>query len=425
MVTRVQVWFLLLAVFVLLSSWSHTWDAFDTTGRRDGLGDEYSGGTFFRATIGSEMQDMVNNSTSLSVTLQSTPALPSLPSMNAVDVPRVALRPPRNMFDCGLDVYAPKCVYFDPSTYFDETKSPLPPHVLDSVRQYWGNKFNASTKSVQDLFWFSIQQDIGVYNLLQWNDDDARHVSPPPGWPHTLMGLHIHKCGGSSVGRTFLKISNSGNSTTNAYDVTFFYKNDLRAKFWDQHGTDDLLSNRSIALHQRLLQEVFDNQQEKSPSPPGNFVAFAFVREPLGRFLSSVREFMASRNKRRRLCLEAPNSTDVLKCIISKLQQENGLQLDQHFAPATLSLYMFSLLEPRDKIAILPLTADVMADFQATFLGPRTKTMKLKSSKPRKYNITMDALDGDMIRDICILYLMDVILLRHLGISTATCNGIV
>jgi hypothetical protein len=386
----------------------------------EGSDDRHDGGASKKATIKAEFPADLQNIERKVFSrkrLERTPLF-STPE-RAFRNPNVNLRSPKNIFDCDSEVHNPLCVYFDPSTYFNDQHGSLPHPILESVRNYWSNKFDNSTHESQDLFWYSIQQDVGVYNLLKWNSSGI----PPPGWPRTMMGLHIHKCGGSTVGRTFLKASNSGNSTSKGYNVTFFYKNNLGATFKDQSA--EHVAKHSVALHQRLLQQVYDNQQDGSSSPPADHVAFTFVRDVLDRFLSSVREFLVSRNRQRRLCIEAPTSRDLLKCILSKLHEDNGLQLDQHFAPATISLYMFSLLEPRVKISIFPLTNEVMKEFQTFFLGPRSKSLKLKSSKPRNFNITMDALDFEMIQDVCNLYLMDVILLRYLGVPTSmTCDGV-
>jgi hypothetical protein len=421
--SRIQSWFLLLVIFVVLSCWFYTWFIFDPMEEifiMDGAGDGYNGG----AVVQKERK--VTNTTSESpavewknserMTFSETRSAPA--SLLSSHIPNVKLRSQRNIFDCASDVQDPQCVYFDPSTYFNEKHGPLPQPILESVKNYWSNQYSKSTHEPQDLFWYSIQRDVGVYNLLEWNSNSSNPLS---GWPRTMMGLHIHKCGGSTVGRTFLKIANSGNSSRKGYNVTLFYKNNLRSKFEGQNA--ESLANHSIELHQCLLQQIYDNQQASSSSPPADHVAFTFVRDVLERFQSSVREFLLSRNRKRRLCLEAPTSKDLLKCILSKLHQENGLQLDQHFAPATISLYMFSLLEPRVKISILPLTNEAMKGFQTFFLGPQSKPLKLKSSKPRNFNITMDDLDFEMIRDICNLYLMDVLLLRYLRLPATICDG--
>ncbi|KAG7351342.1 sulfotransferase family protein [Nitzschia inconspicua] len=406
MTSRLQIWFLLLGTWVFLYSWFCTQTASNAfTDVKDDRHDGFDG----RRNIPTNIQ-------TASLTRQS--------GLMSSNTPNGHLRSPRNLFDCSPEVQDPLCVFFDPSIYFHPTKSPLPRDTLQSLKHYWNNKFKNTTKAnaASDLFWFSIQQDVGVYNLLEWNGvkSGISVSSPPKGWPRTIVGLHIHKCGGSSVGRTFLKIARSGG---HSYNVTLFYKNDLRAKFRDN------VESQSIELHHRILQQIYDNQQQTmlktASSSSLDHVAFTFVREPVGRFLSSVREFLVSRNKRRRLCLEAPSSKDLLKCILSKLQEENGLQLDQHFAPATVSLHMFSLLEPRVKISVMPLTVDTMTTFQTTFLGPQPKTIKLKSSKPRKYNITLDELDDQMIEDICKIYAMDVLLLRHFGLPVPLCEGIV
>jgi Sulfotransferase family len=414
MIFRIQTCFLFLAIFVLFTSWSYTQYVIDIISDV-AIGGESRG----------EVDAQALNIATLTTHPESATSFP-VPSIS-VNTQEDSIRTPKSLFDCGPDVQNPTCVYFDPSVYFHPATSPLPPARLDYVKHYWSNKFNTSnsTENAQDQFWFSIQQDVGVYNLLEWSGDgdpfNSSSTSPPSGWPRTMMGLHIHKCGGSSVGRTFLKVSRGGSSdVTKGYNLTLFYRNNLRAKFENDH-----VASRSIEMHLRLLQHIYENQKESSLSSTiADHVAFAFVREPVGRFLSSVREFLVSRNKRRRICLEAPTSKELLKCLLSKLKQENGLQLDQHFAPATVSLYMFSLLEPRANISILPLSTDTMTDFQTAFLGPQPKTIQLKSSKPRKFNIVMDELDAGMIRDICHLYYMDVILMRHVGIPVPYCEGV-
>lgn len=421
---RLQTWFLLLAILVLLSiSWSYTEYVSDIipiiiTESEDALAPDGRRVPHSNSQVSPELPE-----TNVTVTVAAS-------NTSSTDALLLQLRSPRNIFDCGPNVQNVTCVYFDPSTYFHRhaTTSPLglPPDILDSVQNYWSNKVKLSSNENDKLFWFSILQDIGVYSLLEWNGDDSPpsslSSSPPKGWPRTLMGLHIHKCGGSSVGRTFLRVSRRTSSDGgNNYNHTLFYRNDLRAKYGE-----DGVEEQSVALHRRLVKQIYDNQQidamlSSTTATHSDHVAFTFVREPVERFMSSVREFLVGRN-RHRLCLEALTSRDFLMCILAHLRQEHGLQLDQHFAPATVSFYMFSRLEPKMKISVLPLTSDTMAAFQSTFLGPQSRTIKLKSSKPRKYNVTMDELDIDMTRDICHLYAMDVRLLRYLGMPVPLCD---
>jgi hypothetical protein len=392
--SNIQLWFLLVAALSLFSGFTYTKYAVEVDYHHH-LGD---------VNVDEAAKNLSPGRLSFNT---STPS---------VSGPRSStIRTPRDIFDCNQTVSS--CVYFEPSTYFDANRSPLPPRILDSVKNFWSNQYNASNGHERDLFWFSIHQDVGVYNLLNWNDyaSNSSAPSPPSGWPRTMMGLHIHKCGGSSVGRTFLRLSKSGSKVAKPYEVTLFYMHNLRSKFRHQQTSWERLS---VDMHTRLLQQVLDNQQSEAPV---DHVAFTFVRDPVARFLSSVREFLVSRN-RRKLCLDAANGKEVLQCFLSRLQKENGLQMDQHFVPATISLFMFTLLEPRVKLSILPLTKEVMADFQTAFLGVQKKAINAKSSHPKHYNIHMNLLDQAMIQDICTLYQMDVYLMRHLGFATPYCT---
>ena len=145
-------------------------------------------------------------------------------------------RAPRNIFDCGSSndlVHDAACVYLDPSGYFNLQH--LPGNLLFYVRHYWSSTMGLThikrNVSTENLFVHSIQQDIGVYTLLQWNntEDGDRDTTKtqtygsrqiPSSWPHTMMGLHIHKCGGTTVGATFNKLARDKN---NHYRQTYFY----------------------------------------------------------------------------------------------------------------------------------------------------------------------------------------------------------
>jgi hypothetical protein len=98
---------------------------------------------------------------------------------------------------------------------------------------------------------------------------------------------------------------------------------------------------------------------------------------------------------------------------------------------------MFSLLEPRAKVSIRPMNWRTMRDFQWFFLGPQRKSIKSmstggtvvvvnnnSSNKNNTIDLTVSALDVELRTEICELYLVDVYLMRHLGIPTPHCSGL-
>jgi len=304
--------------------------------------------------------------------------------------------PAKNLFDCsGVNA---SCMYFEPEVFFSLGHPGYP--YRSTVESYW----NVTYSDREELFFHTIKMDVGVYAYLEWTDNATL---PPNQLPRSMIGVHIHKCGGSTVGSTFRTAARKFPS----YELTLFYGHNLRAKYGNDWGPS------SIELNKRAMRSIENDQK----SGKVDNVVFSFVREPVGRFLSSVGEFLHSRNKKRKICLK-PTTKEMLLCMIETLKTE-GLQLDQHFAPASVGLFMTSLLG-RPKISLLPMGA--IPDFRDMFgLSNTVKKSAVSSTSYSGYNLTLSHLDQDMLTDICRLYEVDVVLMRSLGIETELCDPII
>lgn len=302
-------------------------------------------------------------------------------------------RPPQNLFDCaGVNA---SCIYFQPSNFFGS--GPGQPYRA-VVEKYWKVTTESSR---EDLFLHSIEKDVGVFAYLEWTDNTTQ---PPKQLPRSMIGIHIHKCGGTSVGRTFGRAEKDFPQ----YQEVLFYAHNLRDRFGNNWHP------AAIDLTRNAVERVEKDQREGR----ADHVIFSFVREPVSRFLSSVGEFLHSRNKKK-ICLEA-TTRDMLHCLLQTLKA-TGLQLDQHFAPAAVDLYMFSLLGQPARISLLPLNK--MGEFRHMFGLPDTRVKSAVSSASYSgYNLSLSDLDADMLRDVCRLYEVDVILMRSLGIETPHCE---
>lgn len=82
-------------------------------------------------------------------------------------------------------------------------------------------------------------------------------------WPLSLMVLHIHKCGGTTVGTTFQKRSKLtwSSSRTSSFDkVTYLYAQEMK-----QASKNATAAATLVESHRRALQRVVNGQQTHSP----------------------------------------------------------------------------------------------------------------------------------------------------------------
>merc|ERR1712150_61443 len=150
------------------------------------------------------------------------------------------------------------------------------------------------------------------------------------------------------------------------------------------------------------------------------------IRDPADRFISAIGQAMggigSSRNgvalKLRRECIMR-TSKETLRCVINTVKH-NGTWIEIHFTPMALEV-SFATMYKDIPVALFPFKVVPLLMYE---LGedPHEKKKDGKNPGYRKNivltNMTLSDYDDQMMHDLCIIYKLDIIFLRHLGYAT-------
>jgi len=255
-----------------------------------------------------------------------------------------------------------------------------------------------------------------------------------------LTMIHVHKTGGSSMVQAYRDLNHrlpkvNGVDHGLSSNVYLVYK----PKFTNTPALSSTLDS-SLTLH--LLQNV-----TKYPSSWGtnDHILIAMVRDPIQRFISSLGQAMGgagSKSSRKSLisvqqlvstCLtnkthdkstQGERRQKVLKCAIEYIEK-NGYWFDVHFTPMVLEIAFVTGIEQSIPVAIFPFEAlpAILYELGANPFRKFKDGSKL-GVRPdiRLTEMSVKDLDLDMLRDVCELYRVDVIFMKHLGYSTQCDN---
>jgi len=151
---------------------------------------------------------------------------------------------------------------------------------------------------------------------------------------------------------------------------------------------------------------------------------FAVARDPAERFISAIRQATGGRgsmgngvNKRLKKECTRDTGREMLKCFVN-LVKSNGTWIELHFAPMALEI-SFATMYKDVPVAIFPFqeVPSLLYEFDA---DPMTKmkdgTRKGFHASEILANLTVSDYDDDDLRILCEVYMVDVILFRHIGL---------
>jgi hypothetical protein len=225
-------------------------------------------------------------------------------------------------------------------------------------------------------------------------------------------------------------------------------------------------------LSSRVMQRVCESQQhqnqhqyETMPQDKGKqhpqenkravVHTFSFLRDPVPRFLSSVAQVLKLRLWHKRLypCYEHNTTEQLVDCVLTKLEQDQGPSsfLEMHLAPQSFELYK-QVMNYDIHITLMDISHldTVLQQTRAIFKGgqgsPRTSTNTSTSTRSRvvdnhwtevnihkerstagslirrfpHFRLTQNLLTPERIRRICKIYEMDVVMIYETGGVTET-----
>lgn len=164
---------------------------------------------------------------------------------------------------------------------------------------------------------------------------------------------------------------------------------------------------------------------------------WTFMREPVSRFVSAVGQEMNLRTARagrqfREKCLSNDNPTATLQCAINHVRDifngDTMYNIQIHFIPSAVIYYrrMFSQNLPLEVIDFKDVNK-VTKEFLMLDDTQEVSDIK-RNSRDEKgdqlASLTVSALTEDMIKQICEIYAVDVLIMRHLNLSDKYCQHI-
>lgn len=262
------------------------------------------------------------------------------------------------------------------------------------------------------------------YRSSSNNNNDHRADSSLRCVTERVTHLHVHKAGGTTVRKVFTDYQRAFPGSAQLVRHHFF---------WPSMDAD---KKRTVY---ELAKTPLSRHATRYPSrafAPEQHVAFATVRDPTERFVSSVGQALGgegSRNNRIgarivKTCFDdgrggkETNATVALRCVVDYVAT-HGTWIELHFTPQALDIAFTTLWQD------LP-----VAVFEFRYLPDILKYLGAEDTHARdggkgKYrsvellrNMTVDDYDEHSLRTVCELYEVDVIMQRSLGIEVPRCD---
>jgi hypothetical protein len=235
-----------------------------------------------------------------------------------------------------------------------------------------------------------------------------------------LSLIHVHKCAGTSLVVAFRDIVMNNKKQIelkhNFKGMHTLYS-PTRYQSWNSKGwnaTSDFLEG---AVRYQKAHQWNDS----------NHMIVAMIRDPVERFISAVghisSEKFRSGQELRNQCLK-DSASETLQCFV-RLLRTNGFWIDLHFTPMVFEL-SFTTMGKDVPVAIFPF--DQVPNVLSSIGGDPKK--KKKDGRRPGYrsavlmNVTMNDFRADVLRELCMIYRMDVWFLQDLEHSTH-CDGVI
>jgi len=226
---------------------------------------------------------------------------------------------------------------------------------------------------------------------------------------HNISMTHIHKTAGTSMVAAFGKLKSLG-AKTSRHTVYI-------------HGKNDTEQEKFRNVSSKFLDGVVKYQKNWGIK---DHTLIGIIRDPADRFISAVGQAMggigSSRNgialKLRRECI-MKTSKETLRCVINTVKHKSTW-IEIHFTPMALEV-SFATMYKDIPVALFPFKVVPLLMYE---LGENPHERKKDGKNPgyRKNivltNMTISDYDDEMMHDLCVIYRLDVLFLRHLGYAT-------
>ena len=262
----------------------------------------------------------------------------------------------------------------------------LPRHAtfypLRFMEQGAGKKYLDNLRSEEKL---KEPPDSLVPRIIQFVPLSGRHCMP--------IYYHVHKTGGTSLQQVQLK---------KWLNDVYYFRREM------EMGSENFLY-RTKAI-------VKDSYESPALNP-----GFAFIRDPVLRFPSSVAQVLKGRPHTVDHCLESPDTHRLLYCILTMIER-HGHFPETHLLPQAYELYGFvqgydAMIHLTDMSAISPILRDLGAP---RFFGPRM-TRVPHPKFPKFHDLVNVTIPDFLVQKICKIYQVDVLMIKETKVTTTMC----
>jgi len=334
-----------------------------------------------------------------------------------------------SVFNC--DGKYGQCEYFYPTAFF---------HPEFGI----GRKFRYILETIEDIrdrneLWLYMPR-IG-FPTFSFNERLTNQITQQPFYRHNVTFIHVHKAGGTTIHSYASAAPRNGVRVTRHY----LYHWETARQLTNARTEAEL--ERTIEVQKEKCKLAYYHlgtagKYKAHPEDwgPDDHVMFAFLRDPLDRFISSLGQAMgASGSERNHVgrefqakCIKGAtytlqNSRDTLQCCIDYVKEE-GFYFEVHFTPQAVEVGFAT------QMYHVPVAVFKFEDSYQTVLTEigADPNMKRRGGDMRGYrpspvltNMTSADYTPELIRQICELYEVDVIMHRSLGWDVPRCNGYV
>lgn len=278
--------------------------------------------------------------------------------------------------------------------------------------------------------------NIGSFTLEPEQANNAYgHPSTLQCMTERVSMLHVHKVGGTSLHSAFDMADSMGRGKgVLQIRHKFFTPSrgpDSRPLF--SGGGLDILHRTESTLYLDTLESLtkYATTYPEKVYEPEQHLVFAFVRDPVDRFISSLGQALGASGSqgnqigpvlKEECVVDKETSGEVLKCI-AKYVQEHGFWIELHFTPQVIDI-SFTTLWTDIPIAVFPFKElrTVLDYFGSGNVTRRDGGSAGYRSNKLLTDMTVDDYDEETLKIVCSIYEMDVIMQRSLGFDAGRCD---
>lgn len=338
-------------------------------------------------------------------------------------------------FNCFLP--ESKCKYYYPANFFDK---------CGIGKQYAHFLSTAEEKRINGTLWVRMPS-MGFPTLTMKGAClvDGKHVSEgvitAPSirdslidiGPHShgnktciterLSFLHVHKAGGTSLHEAFNYMSINKGAVIDRHKF-----------FTPARSPDGVPMNERTTGTSKIYIQTKESLLHATKYPlkeflPDQHIIFAFVRDPLERFISSIGQATGASGSSgngiaevlKKECLQE-TAQMTLSCM-AKYVRDHGFWIELHFTPQVIDISFTTLYQD------VPVAIFQFQELSSTLEyfgkgGAHGRDGSNPKYRPDKVLTEMSVADYDdeTIRIVCEIYEMDVVMQRSLGIEVPTCD---